>query len=64
MLSADPSTLIWRKSSFSDSGNCVEVAAQDESVHIRDSKDTERGILSVSSSAWREFIQTLQRGEP
>jgi hypothetical protein len=60
MLNADPSVLRWRKSSFSESGNCVEVAIQDESVLIRDSKYGNERILSVSSSAWREFIQTVQ----
>jgi Domain of unknown function (DUF397) len=62
MLSADPSALRWRKSSFSESGNCVEVAILDESVLIRDSKYGNDGILSVSSSAWRVFIQAIQHG--
>ncbi len=61
MASSDPSVLRWRKSSFSESGNCVEVTTQDESVLIRDSKNPKGGTLSVSSSAWREFIQTVGR---
>lgn len=61
MLGTDSSASRWRKSSFSEAGNCVEVAAQDKSVLVRDSKCEENGgILSVSSSAWRKFIQALQ----
>jgi Domain of unknown function (DUF397) len=62
MLSIDPSALRWRKSSYSESGNCVEATtAQDESVLVRDSKYGNDTILSFSSSAWREFIQTIRR---
>jgi Domain of unknown function (DUF397) len=60
MLSIHPTTITWHKSSFSESGNCVEVATQDRSVHIRDSKNPEEGMLSISSSAWQSFIQAVQ----
>ena len=60
MLSIDRATVTWHKSSFSESGNCVEVAAQDRSVLIRDSKNPEEGMLAVSSLAWRAFIQAVQ----
>lgn len=61
MLNMDPSAIMWRKSSFSATGNCIEVAVQDESVVlIRDSKNRNGAILSVSSSAWREFIQAVR----
>jgi hypothetical protein len=60
MQSADPSALIWRKSSFSESVNCVEVAIQEELVLIRDSKNRNGGMLSISFSAWREFLQMVR----
>jgi hypothetical protein len=61
MLSADPSLLRWRKSSFSEAGNCVEVAIHGKSVLVRDSKrESGDGILTVSLSTWQEFIQTIQ----
>ncbi len=50
----------WRKSSFSANGNCVEVAVQDV-ILIRDSKNPDGGIISVSSSVWQEFIQAIKR---
>jgi hypothetical protein len=61
MQSMDFSTLAWRKSSHSESGNCVEVANQDESVFIRDSKDPDGPVLCVSPSAWRGLIQMVRR---
>jgi hypothetical protein len=64
MLSVDPSAVTWRKSSFSESTNCVEVAIQNELVLIRDSKNPNEGILSVSASAWREFLQAIGRDSP
>lgn len=62
MQSTDRPTLAWRKSSFSESVNCVEVAIQVESsvVHVRDSKNRDGAILSISSSAWREFIHAIR----
>lgn len=61
MLSTDRMAVTWRKSSFSNSGNCVEVATQDRSVLIRDSRAPEKGILSVSSLAWQAFTQVVRR---
>ena len=60
MSSSDPLVPRWRKSSFSESTNCVEIAIQDESVLIRDSKNPEKGTLSFSPAAWREFIQMIR----
>ena len=61
MLSTDPSASGWRKSSFSEAGNCVEVmAVQDESVLIRDSKYGSDSIICVPPSAWRKFVQTIK----
>jgi Domain of unknown function (DUF397) len=53
----------WRKSSFSISGQCVEVASCDHGVLIRDSKRPEGGHLTVTPAAWRDFTEAL-RGTP
>ncbi|MER7725303.1 DUF397 domain-containing protein [Streptomyces sp. NPDC096323] len=49
--------LAWFKSSYSGSGgdNCVEVAPHPHTVHVRDSKDTARPALTVSTTAWSAF---------
>ncbi|NBM15010.1 DUF397 domain-containing protein [Streptomyces sp. GC420] len=49
--------LVWLKSSYSGSSgdNCVEVAVRADGVLVRDSKDTRRRPLAVSSDAWSAF---------
>jgi hypothetical protein len=50
----------WRKPRRSASeGNCVEVAS---GVRIRDSKDSDGFVLSVSADAWRVFVVDVKRG--
>ncbi|MGW2329149.1 DUF397 domain-containing protein [Streptomyces sp. NPDC001700] len=53
--------LDWFKSSYSGGGggNCVEVAVRPDAVHVRDSKDTRRGSLTVSRRAWSTFTAEL-----
>ncbi|PWI09442.1 DUF397 domain-containing protein [Streptomyces sp. NWU339] len=50
--------LHWFKSSYSGGagGECVEVAALPASVHVRDSKDTGRGTLTVNPATWSAFV--------
>ncbi|WP_328895947.1 DUF397 domain-containing protein [Streptomyces sp. NBC_00236] len=49
--------LNWFKSSYSggDGDNCVEVALAARTVHVRDSKDTDRRPFAVSTAAWSDF---------
>ncbi|GAQ59450.1 DUF397 domain-containing protein [Streptomyces acidiscabies] len=51
----------WRKSSYSDTeGNdCVEFAACTNTVHIRDSKNTDGPQLALAPTAWADFTATL-----
>jgi hypothetical protein len=52
--------MTWRKSSFSESGNCVEVADHGDRILVRDTKLSARSsVLSFSPPQWREFIGTL-----
>lgn len=50
--------LDWFKSSYSgsDGGDCVEVAASVDAVHVRDSKNTTRPGLRVSRASWSQFL--------
>ena len=47
----------WRKSSYSGSegGACVEVAACPAAVHVRDSKDPDGPLLTLTPAAWSAF---------
>ncbi len=53
----------WRKSSYSgdNSGNCVEVADDDNRVMIRDSKNRAGVVLRFSAESWRHFADKVRR---
>jgi Domain of unknown function (DUF397) len=62
MGKADAPASNWRKSSFSEAGNCVEVADRGGLVLVRDSKHAAgAGVLSFSLPAWREFIRVVDK---
>ena len=52
--------LKWFRSSKCDAGNCVEVAALDAVVLIRDSADPSSTPLAVSHGVWRDFVRQLR----
>ncbi|MFF3769682.1 DUF397 domain-containing protein [Streptomyces sp. NPDC002232] len=53
--------LNWHKSSYSSDqqGDCVEVASQPDSVHVRDSKNTALPSFEVSPAAWDVFVSAV-----
>ncbi|MEU5028934.1 DUF397 domain-containing protein [Streptomyces milbemycinicus] len=56
------STYQWRKSSYSaDAGNCVNVAATDDGIAIRESDEPE-AILTTTPAALRDFIRGTKAG--
>ncbi|MGH3720598.1 MAG: DUF397 domain-containing protein [Pseudonocardiaceae bacterium] len=56
--------LMWRKSSFSDEGNCVEVADLDGGHRaVRDSKDPGGSALMFSVAGWAVFTAGVRAGE-
>ncbi|WP_189712470.1 DUF397 domain-containing protein [Streptomyces phaeofaciens] len=50
--------LAWFKSSYSsgEGGECLEVATCPEAIHIRDSKNPEGAVLTLSPAAWAGFL--------
>ena len=54
--------LTWRTSSYSGSngGNCIEVAATDRAVAVRDSKDPGGPELAVTAATWTAFTSQLK----
>lgn len=54
--------LQWFKSSYSGSegGNCIEVAAQPSTVHVRDSKNA-GPTLTVAPGAWAAFVGLVRQ---
>ncbi|WP_349261487.1 DUF397 domain-containing protein [Actinocrinis sp.] len=55
---------MWRKSSFSTGQNdCVEVAATQAGVLVRDSKNREAGFLTVSRNAWAKLLYEIKNSQ-
>lgn len=52
---------IWRTSSYSGQGNCVELASQRSRVLVRDTKQAGAGpVLAFSTPTWRRFARELK----
>jgi hypothetical protein len=52
----------WRKSTYSDAngGQCLETAAGNGQVMVRDTADRAGATLSFSADAWHEFTGALK----
>ena len=55
----------WRRSRFSQGADatCVEVAVEERSVSVRDSKDPTGPVLRFSVAEWRVFLLGVRAGE-
>ncbi|MEV7989514.1 DUF397 domain-containing protein [Micromonospora sp. NPDC085948] len=54
----------WRKSSYSDDGNCVEyAAAHNGPVGVRDSKDITGPVLEFEPASWSAFTSGVRAGK-
>jgi Domain of unknown function (DUF397) len=51
----------WVTSSYSASGNCVEIAVRDE-VLVRDTKDRHGAVLRLTPEVWRRFTGQVKAG--
>ena len=52
--------VIWRVSSKSSGGNCIEVGDSEIAILVRDTKNRDQGMLSFPSTAWENFIKVIQ----
>ncbi|OLF08261.1 hypothetical protein BU204_34615 [Actinophytocola xanthii] len=50
----------WRKSTFSDESDCVEIALTPELAGVRDSKNADGPILSLPATAWQALLTVLR----
>lgn len=55
------SSLTWRKSSASDSNDCIEVATVEGMIMVRDSKNRHGGSLVFSRSGWCAFLDAVRQ---
>lgn len=59
----DLSGAVWRKSSASLNGDCVEFAPLADVVGVRDSKDSTGPVLVFSRDEWRAFVRSTKDGD-
>jgi len=60
----DKGTLVWRKSTFSEPTNCVEVALlPDGGALTRDSKDPSGPVHGFTAGEWTAFLAGVKAGE-
>jgi hypothetical protein len=62
-MSVDLSRAVWRKSTRSGVNGCVEVAFVQNSVAVRDSKDSASPVLVFTAHEWDAFIGGARNGE-
>jgi uncharacterized protein DUF397 len=56
-----PTSRRWRTSSYSGSNNnCIQAATSSPGIALRDSKHPHGPVLTISSHAWRDFIQAIK----
>ncbi|GAA3121591.1 DUF397 domain-containing protein [Streptomyces rectiviolaceus] len=55
-------TVQWRKSSYSNGsgGECVEVAAVEQAVLVRDSKRPGGPLIALQPRAWSAFLADME----
>jgi Domain of unknown function (DUF397) len=53
----------WRKSSFSQGGDCVEWSCGASAVYVRTSKDPHSQVLEFTLPEWQAFIDGVKSGE-
>lgn len=59
---AQPIPVVWRKSSYSEAGNCVEVGCTAQVILVRDSKNRAGPVLSFSKLTWAAFLADVNSG--
>jgi hypothetical protein len=61
---SQPTTLAWRKSTFSNgNGDCVEVAPYGLSVLVRDSRNRSGAVLALPPAQWSAFLRRIRNEE-
>lgn len=60
---ADLARTTWRKSTRSQTSNCVEVAPLPATVALRDSKDRGGPVLLFDRREWRSFLAAAKEGQ-
>ena len=62
---SEPETvgLVWRKSTASADGGCVDVALGSETVYLRNSRHATGPFLEFRPREWSAFLEGARNGE-
>ncbi|MEU0038462.1 DUF397 domain-containing protein [Streptomyces sp. NPDC006333] len=60
MPQAEHVPLIWRTSTYTDSGTCVEWAQPAAGALVRDTKCRERARVPIGPAAWQGFVDWVK----
>jgi uncharacterized protein DUF397 len=63
MANTNQAASVWKKSSFSATGNCVQVQRDSTFIYLRDSKDPHGPVLNFTEKEWAAFIAGVQHNE-
>jgi hypothetical protein len=55
--------LEWQRSTFSESGNCVEVAHRGGTTLMRNSNDPSGTVLCIAADDWTSLLMAIRSGE-
>lgn len=58
-----PSDLYWRVSRTCESGQCIKVARQGESVLIGNTNDPEGHVSEFTTNEWLDFLAGAKKGD-
>ncbi len=50
----------WHRSSYCETGTCLEAARIGDMIQIRDSKDPAGPVLTFTLSEWKAFLQGVR----
>jgi Domain of unknown function (DUF397) len=62
-MMVDLSSAVWRKSTFSGTNGCVEVAFVQDQVAVRDAKQRGGPVLVFTAHEWQAFLSGVRAGE-
>jgi Domain of unknown function (DUF397) len=54
---------VWRKSTFSQNGDCAQWMPTETAVYLRHSKDPSGPVLEFTPAEWRAFVDGVKSGE-
>jgi hypothetical protein len=58
-----PQSLAWRKASFCQNGECIEVTVQDSTVLMRNSAQPDSASTHATVEEFRSFLRAAKAGE-